>query len=254
MGFRRVHDKQFFVVNRCVIRSRCRFWRKIFPTTPQISFYEKRAGEAFFRLSDDPITPCASARAQGKIGDRCTEDQHYRMLGLNLLVGKRDADLPLACHSAFFRNRPPGGRTVTVWPWGLCQESNSACISRNSGSQRKFTLVPFIERDRWPLPILASTEFVWPGGPAIGPSVYEKRALAWGVRPLQRVLRPQPSGGFILPRPQSAARIDSFLYLHEHWSDQLWDVVDLGLHAPEEMLSHLRCFDESVGTEKLSDL
>ena len=69
-------------------------------------FTRKRAGEAFFRLSDDPITPCASARAQGKIGDRCTEDQHCRMLGLNLLVGKRDADLPLACHSALFRNRP----------------------------------------------------------------------------------------------------------------------------------------------------
>ena len=102
----RVHDKHFFVVNRCVTRSRCRFWRKIFPTTPQYLFTRKRAGEAFFRLSDDPITPCASARAQGKIGDRCTEDQHYRMLGLNLLVGKRDADLPLACHSALFRNRP----------------------------------------------------------------------------------------------------------------------------------------------------
>ena len=29
------------------------------------------------------------------------------MVGLNLLVGKRDADLPLACHSALFRNRPP---------------------------------------------------------------------------------------------------------------------------------------------------
>ena len=28
------------------------------------------------------------------------------MVGLNLLVGKRDADLPLACHSALFRNRP----------------------------------------------------------------------------------------------------------------------------------------------------
>ena len=32
------------------------------------------------------------------------------MLGLNLLVGKRDADLPLACHSALFRNRPHSGR------------------------------------------------------------------------------------------------------------------------------------------------
>ena len=73
-------------------------------------FTRKRAGEAFFRLSDDPITPCrtpcASARAQGKIGDRCTEDQRYRMAGLNLLVGKRDAGWSLTCHLAPIRNRP----------------------------------------------------------------------------------------------------------------------------------------------------
>ena len=42
IAFLRVHDKQFFVVNRCVTRPRCRFWRKIFPTTPKISFYEKK--------------------------------------------------------------------------------------------------------------------------------------------------------------------------------------------------------------------
>ena len=45
----RVHDKHFFVVNRCVTRSRCRFWRKIFPTTPQISFYEKKGWRSVFQ-------------------------------------------------------------------------------------------------------------------------------------------------------------------------------------------------------------
>ena len=36
------------------------------------------------------------------------------MLGLNLLVGKRDADLLLACHSALFRNRPHFGDHKSV--------------------------------------------------------------------------------------------------------------------------------------------
>ena len=101
--------------------------------------------------------------------------------------------------------------------------------------------IALIERDRWPVPILACTELVWPGDPVTGPSVYEQRALAWGVRPLQRVMCPQPSGGFLLLRPVSAARIDSFLRLHKHWSDQFWDVVDLDLGGPEEMLSQQWC-------------
>ena len=99
--------------------------------------------------------------------------------------------------------------------------------------------IALIEGDRWPLPMLACSEFVWPGEPTTGPSVYEQRALAWGVRPLQRVMCPQASGGFLLPRPESPARIESFLRLHEHWSDQLWDVVDLDFGGPEEMLSQL---------------
>ena len=93
--------------------------------------------------------------------------------------------------------------------------------------------IALMESDRWPLPILACTEFVWPGDPGTRPSVYEQRALAWGVRPLQRVMYPQSSGGFLLPRPESAARIDSFLRLHEYWSDQLWDAMDLDLGGPE---------------------
>ena len=98
--------------------------------------------------------------------------------------------------------------------------------------------IALIERDRWPLPVLASTECIWPGNPAGGPSGDDQEALAWGVRPLQRVLRPQPSGGFLLPRPQPAARLDSFLRLHEHWSDRLWEDVDLELDGPEWMLLH----------------
>ena len=92
--------------------------------------------------------------------------------------------------------------------------------------------IALIERDRWPLPILASTECIWPGSPSDGPSGNEQEALAWGVRPLQRVLRPQRSGGFLIPRPQSGARLDSILRLHEHWSDRLWEEVDLELSGP----------------------
>ena len=48
------------------------------------------------------------------------------MLGLNLLVGKRDADLPLACHSALFRNRPQqDGFTVYTLRRGLTVETNT---------------------------------------------------------------------------------------------------------------------------------
>ena len=96
--------------------------------------------------------------------------------------------------------------------------------------------IALIERDRWPMPILASTECIWTGNRADGPSGNEQEALAWGVRPLQRVLRPHPSGGFLMPRPQSGARVDSILRLHEHWSDRLWEEIDLELSGPEWML------------------
>ena len=95
--------------------------------------------------------------------------------------------------------------------------------------------IALIERDRWPLPILASTECIWPSNPVGAPSGNEQKALAWGVRSLQRVLRPHSSGGFLLPRPQSTARVDAFLRLHEYWSDRLWEDIDLELNGPEWM-------------------
>ena len=59
------------------------------------------------------------------------------MLGLNLLVGKRDADLPLACHSALFRNRPryDGARgvlTLTALPENPATRSLE-CAKSNYG-------------------------------------------------------------------------------------------------------------------------
>lgn len=99
--------------------------------------------------------------------------------------------------------------------------------------------IVLMEIDRWPLPVLASNEVIWPGALTACPSVHEQKALSWGARPMQRVMRPQASGGFLVPRPKSAARIESLLRLHEYWSDRLWEAVDLELGSPNEMLSQL---------------
>lgn len=101
--------------------------------------------------------------------------------------------------------------------------------------------IALIERDRWPLPILASTEFSWPCNHIDGPSGNEQRALAWAVRPMQRAICPHPPGGFLVPRFPSLARIDFVLHLHEHWSDQLWDDIDFELGDPEQLLPQFRC-------------
>ena len=100
--------------------------------------------------------------------------------------------------------------------------------------------IALIESERWPLPVLACPEFVWPSDLTAGPSLVDQRSLAWGVRPLQRVMRPQESGGFLYPRPGTPARLESLLRLHEYWSDQLWGAVDRKFGGPDAMLSHLR--------------
>ena len=100
--------------------------------------------------------------------------------------------------------------------------------------------IALIERNRWPLPILVSTECTWPGNHTDGPSSNEQQALAWAVRPMQRVICPHPSGGFLLPRSPSLARVDAVLHLHEYWSDQLWDDLDFELGDPERLLPQPR--------------
>ena len=100
--------------------------------------------------------------------------------------------------------------------------------------------IALIERGRWPLPILVSTECAWPGSRTGGPSGNEQQALAWAVRPMQRVICSRPSVGFLLPGSPSLARVDSVLQLHEHWSDQLWDDIDSELGDPERLLPQPR--------------
>ena len=100
--------------------------------------------------------------------------------------------------------------------------------------------IALIERERWPVPILVSSECDWPGRHVGGPSANDQRALAWAARPMQRVIYRRPSGGFLLPRPPSKARIDSVLRLHERWSDQLWNDVDFELGDPERLLARSR--------------
>ena len=116
-------------------------------------------------------------------------------------------------------------------------------IGSASDSLRRYAAVhgiALIEQERWPLSVLISEEVVWPGALTAAPSFSDRKALAWGVRPMQHVMCPQASGGFLFPRPESAARVTSFLRLHDHWSDRLWEVVDLHCDGPEAMVADVR--------------
>lgn len=97
--------------------------------------------------------------------------------------------------------------------------------------------IALIERERWPLPFLASDDFVWPDGPTAGPSDDDRRSLSWGARPLQQVLVPQHGGGYLFPRPASPSRIGAILRLHDYWSDRLWDAMDSGFDEFDKMVA-----------------
>ena len=96
IAFLRVHDKHFFVVTRCVTRPRCRFWRKISPTTPQISFYEKKGWRSVFQTERRSHHALRIGSGTGKDRGSVHGGSALPHGRLNPLVGKRDADLPLA--------------------------------------------------------------------------------------------------------------------------------------------------------------
>jgi hypothetical protein len=50
--------------------------------------------------------------------------------------------------------------------------------------------------------------------------------LGWLSRPLQHVYPRLPDGSLVLPPRLPDAAIESLLYLHDRWSDELWDVLD----------------------------
>ena len=55
--------------------------------------------------------------------------------------------------------------------------------------------IALIDSDRWPLALLAASDFIWPQDPTSGPPSSDRRTLCWGIRSMQSVLRPHVSGG-----------------------------------------------------------
>lgn len=84
--------------------------------------------------------------------------------------------------------------------------------------------VCLVERSRWPAPVLADVALPW--GDAFGPRSIDRDRLTWLSRPLQRVYPRLPDGSLRHPRRLPDAAIESLLAIHDHWSDQLWDLVE----------------------------
>ena len=76
-----------------------------------------------------------------------------------------------------------------------------------------------LDSSLWPVPVLATDEFAWPV-PLAGPPHTDRHLLAWGGRAWQTVMKPLRDGFFVEVAP-AAARVDSFLRMHEYWSDEL---------------------------------
>ncbi len=97
--------------------------------------------------------------------------------------------------------------------------------------------ITLIEPTRWPAPILASDDLLWQGQHVAGPNPADRKSLAQAFRPLQNVLVPQVGGSFLIPRPLNPTQISATLFVHDLWSDRLWEAID----------SWPGCFEEMVG-------
>lgn len=83
--------------------------------------------------------------------------------------------------------------------------------------------ITLVERSRWPAPVLASANVVWPAGE--GPDQIDRRRLAWLFRSLQEVYPRLPDGSTRLPRPLPKPTVDSLLAVQNRWSDYLWALL-----------------------------
>lgn len=94
-----------------------------------------------------------------------------------------------------------------------------------------------VERMRWPAPVLADRSLPWLD--AMGPGPIDRERLGWLSRPLQKVYPRLRDGSLRLPRPLSEAAVEGLLAIHDHWSDRLWDHVELRGGLFEEYVAGL---------------
>lgn len=84
--------------------------------------------------------------------------------------------------------------------------------------------ITLVERTRWPAPVLADPDLLWPTDSA--PTMTDQHRLGWLSRPLQQVYPQLPDGSLRLPPPLPAPAIDSLLALQARWSARLWSLLD----------------------------
>ena len=89
--------------------------------------------------------------------------------------------------------------------------------------------IALVERNRWPAPVLADPDLLWPLGQA--PAEADRRRLEWLYRPMQLVMQQGPAGSLVIPRPPSVAAVEALLRLQDRWSEKL-DVLLKGGPLP----------------------
>jgi hypothetical protein len=94
-----------------------------------------------------------------------------------------------------------------------------------------------VERTRWPAPVLADLSLRW--GDVPGPGAMDQSRLRWLSRPLQDVYPRLPGRSLRLPPRLPDAAVESLLEIHDHWSDQLWDLVERRSGAFEDYVDAL---------------
>lgn len=84
--------------------------------------------------------------------------------------------------------------------------------------------IALVERTRWPAPVLADPDLIWP--PDGAPPATDQRRLSWLTRPLQQVHPQLPDGSLRLPPPPLGHAVDALLALQDRWSARLWSLLD----------------------------
>ncbi len=97
--------------------------------------------------------------------------------------------------------------------------------------------ITLVERSRWPAPVLASGNVVWPAGD--GPDQIDCRRLRWLFRSLQEVYPRLPDGSSRLPRALPQPTVDALLDVQNRWSDYLWNLLDFHPGRFEGYVEHL---------------